>query len=158
MTVTSDPWVSELIRSVGAYYRWGAGTLGDGPKRWPQGPFDCSGYVQAAWLAMGIIRPNAWDDPRTAYVEDDTGSLGLANACDPLPGSLAEQIKAARVGDLAYYPGHVMLCIGDGMCIGASGGDSETKSNTNRGRVQVVPIDYRRDIVVVGRLKDEYRA
>ena len=156
--------VLELLRALGVPYVWGGGALADGPETWPEGArvqvpggyvrgWDCSGFAQAALLALGQVRPDAWPDIR---------AHDLANACDPVhPGE-------EQIGDLAFYGGedargksvisHVMVVLAAGLVIGATGGTSRTMGMDARACVAACPLRYRRDLVVVGRIKEEYRA
>jgi len=142
-----EPQVADLLCALGARYAWGAGTLEDAEGRWPGGPFDCSGFAQAALLRLGQVRPDAWHD-KSAH--------GLANACDPI--ALAD----AQLGDLAFYGRggrvtHVTVVLGSGVCIGANGGGSATHGDTPSACVQVRPIVYRNDFITIGRIKQEHR-
>lgn len=136
-----------LLEALGAPYWWGKGALRDGLAHWPQGPWDCSGYAQAALLVLEIVRPDAWGDVR---------AHDLAMACDPVAA------VDVVLGDLVFYglPGHishVMVALDARMCIGATGGTSRTLGDDPRACVAAVPIAYRRDLRVIGRLKAQYR-
>jgi len=141
-----DPQTADLLSALGARYAWGAGTLEDAAARWPAGPFDCSGFAQAALLRLGLVRPAAWHD-KSAH--------DLANACDPV------DLVDLRLGDLAFYGQrritHVTVVLGAGVCIGANGGGSNTHGDSPSACVQVRPIVYRTDFVTLGRIKQEYR-
>jgi cell wall-associated NlpC family hydrolase len=144
---TTDPQVYDLLRALGARYSWGAGDLRDAAGRWPAGPFDCSGFAQAALLRLRQVRPGAWHD-KSAH--------DLANACDPV------ELADAQLGDMAFYGrggriSHVTVVLGAGVCIGANGGGSNTNGNTPSACVQVRPIVYRSDFVTIGRIKQEHR-
>jgi cell wall-associated NlpC family hydrolase len=79
---------------LGDPYVWGA----NGPNA-----FDCSGFVQQAWLAAGV------SIPRTSYEE-----------WAQLPHVSVDQLQP---GDLLFFepdsqgPGHVALYVGDGMYV-----------------------------------------
>lgn len=149
--------VLDLLRGLGVRYVWGAGSLAEvvaEPALWPGGcraveggvGWDCSGWAQAALWRLGIVRPGAWSDVR---------AVDLANASDPVhPGE-------ERLGDLAFYGrpivSHVMVCLGGGMVVGASGGTSSTHGGDPRAVVACVSLAYRRDLITVGRLKAAYR-
>ena len=139
-----DPRVLLLLQAIGAPYAWGSGDLGNARQLWPDGPFDCSGFAQACLVALGMVRPRAWND---------LSARGLADACDSV------ELEEARIGDLAFYGSgvtHVTVCIGAGMTIGANGGGSKTNADDPRARVQIRPIVYRNDLVTVGRLKAKF--
>ena len=143
-----SPQLVTLLEALGARYWWGAGALSDGLSSWPRGPFDCSGFAQIALLKLGIVKPNAWGD---------LAAHDLAYACDPVA------LGHERLGDLVFYGhpehiGHVAVCIGNGMAIGANGGGPQTKGQDPRACVQVRPVVYRNDFVTIGRLKPEYRS
>ena len=136
-----------LLSSLGSRYSWGAGTLSDAVERWPGGPFDCSGFAQSALRELGHLRGDAWYD-KSAH--------DLANACDPVEPDRYE------LGDLAFYKGgklitHVTVYLGGGMTIGCNGGGSRTRGNNPKACVQVRPVGYRNDFLVMGRLKSRHR-
>lgn len=85
--------------------------------------------------------------------EPDRDALALANASSPVAS------KDARLGDLAFYGqpvSHVMVCLGAGWVIGPRGGGSATTGNDPKAFVDLKPLIYRDDFVVVGRLKPEF--
>ena len=146
-----DQRVDQLLRSWGVPYSWGAGQARDvaairdgapppaglkGGRGW-----DCSGFAQAALAFLGILDAKAPD--RTA-----AGLFGITRA---IP------VEDARLGDLSFYGAaghisHVMLCLGFGACIGASGGGSQTNGDNPRAFVDVKPITYRSDFRGVRRM------
>jgi cell wall-associated NlpC family hydrolase len=155
-----------LCEAIGAYYSWGAGDLANGLEGWPMGVpgvkggvgWDCSGFAQACLLKLGIVRPEAWND---------LSAHALANACNPVytPEDHHRAMLRANVGDLCFYKSsrseritHVTVYLGDGMCIGANGGGSGTNADNVNARVQVRPVRYRKDLIVIGTLKPEFRA
>lgn len=145
MIDVNDNRVLRLLSAVGTPYHYGKGDLINA--KWPPGPCDCSGFAQAALLALGNVRPTAWSDLTAA---------ALLTKCDRIA------LDQARVGDLAFYGSesrisHVTVCIGGGMTIGANGGSPSTKGDDERACVQVRPIRYRSDFVSVGRLKPAFR-
>lgn len=143
------PGMALIFSTVGTRYWWGKGNLTTPLVEILQGA-DCSGYAMVMLREIGIVRPDAWFD---------TTATELANACDPVATNLAD------LGDLVFYGTgsgdrpvtHVMVYIGDGMVIGASGGNSKTKGNDPNAVVQVRPAGYRKDLLVIGRLKSEFR-
>jgi cell wall-associated NlpC family hydrolase len=136
--------LEELMNGAHGWpYAWGGGApstpWADGPKG-----VDCSGFVQMALVRLGYLDSGA----------TDRGARALADGCVPV--SLGEQ----EPGDLAYYPGHVMLVCGppgqDGHApvIGASGGTSDTHGDDPKAYVKVFDTGaYRRDFVTYMRLK-----
>lgn len=158
MIDTLDARVQLLLTSIGAPYSWGAGRL-QGAEIAPASGvpglgggrgWDCSGYAQWALVQLSLVRPDAWYD----LTADD-----LRRVCDEVPGS------RYAVGDLALYGSrshvsHVMVVLGGGlfpMVIGASGGGRATNGNNPRACVQVRPLTYRTDLVMVGRIKPQWR-
>jgi len=143
--VTIYDALDDLIdTSLGWPYAWGGGSPST---PWTDGArgVDCSGYVQMCLVLLGIL-----SDTSTR-----TNSLGLANGSDAVP------VGQQRVGDFAYYPGHVMLVAGppgpDGhsAVIGASGGDSSTHGDDPNARVKLFrnAATYRGDFVCYARIK-----
>ena len=63
----------------------------------------------------------------------------------------------AALGDLAFYGSpahvsHVMVCLGDGVVIGACNGTSKTNGDDPKAFVQLQRLHYRDDLVSVGRI------
>jgi cell wall-associated NlpC family hydrolase len=138
--LVADPKVRALLATLGTPYHWGRGSPAT---QWPPGPCDCSGFAQAALVMLGLLRSS----------EPDRTALALANASSPVAS------KDARLGDLAFYGNpvsHVMVCLGAGWVIGPRGGGSATTGNDSRAFVDLKPLVYRDDFVVVGRLKPEF--
>lgn len=121
---TRPPTIQRLMKTalhlIGSPYLWGA----KGWQRWTAGgvetlerqAFDCSGFYTHCLSAVGG--------------ED----LRFSHNTDRLWAELAP-IDVPRFGALAFYGGsgpadvsHVMLCVGGGLVVGASGGDSSTTS------------------------------
>lgn len=129
--------------SLGWPYWYGRG----GPSTpWWEGAegVDCSGYAQMVLVQLGKLDATA----------TDRSARALADACDPV--ALGDQ----QPGDLAYYPGHVMVCAGppaaDGHCpvAGASGGTSDVHGDDPDARVKLFASGlYRGDFVTYMRLK-----
>jgi cell wall-associated NlpC family hydrolase len=146
-----DPKVVLLLRAWGTPYSWGAGQARDvvtlhGAAPPPKGlkggrGWDCSGFAQAALALLGLLDPKAIDHT-AASLWSITKPILLADA---------------RLGDLAFYGAnghitHVMVCLGDGACLGASGGGSATNGDNPRAFVDAKPIGYRSDLRGVRRL------
>lgn len=92
---TADP-VAEAERFLGVPYLWGGKTsLG----------IDCSGLVQTACHAAGMIAPRDSDMQEKALGE----ALAIPN--DP---------ASYQRGDVLFWPGHVALCQGEGRMIHAT--------------------------------------
>lgn len=148
---TTDPRVLDLLAAWGSPYAWGKGEPNTSRSMWPRGPWDCSGWAQAALVFLGAL-------PETAI---DRSAAALAMACDPVAEA------DAALGDLAFYGrdgsgkariSHVTVCLGGGVCIGANGGGSSTHADNPAAYVKLERLRYRSDLVVIGRLKAEFRA
>ena len=139
-----NPRVQTLLAAIGTPYAWGSGDLVNAS--WLAGSYDCSGFAQAALLELGLVEPGSWTD-KTAH--------DLARVCDPI------NIGHEEPGDLGFYGAkkitHVMVCLGNGMAIGANGGTSKTHGDDPKACVQVRPVNYRRDLMVIGRIKKQYQ-
>lgn len=138
-----DGDAAELADSIGWPYWYGAGTPAT-PWADGAGGVDCSGYAQMALVRLGLLDPSA----------PDRSAASLADDSDPL------EVGEQRPGDLAYYPGHVMVVAsspgGDGhsAVIGASGGHVYTFGNDPDARVKVFDSAlYRDDFVTYMRLR-----
>ena len=141
----------EFFESIGVPYAWGAGDVRNS-NEFPRGVvtpnskgirgYDCSGFVIAALVRLGIMDPTK--------VADDLHSSALVNMSLP--------VYELEPGDVLYYPGHVMLYIGRGMCMGATGGRSNTHGTDPNACVKVLPITYSGGLVCGCRLKQEYRS
>lgn len=132
-----------IIKSIGWPYYWGRGK--------PSMPFeygingvDCSGYVQMALVYLGKLSSNA----------KDRGALDLADDSNPI------QVGSQEPGDMAYYPGHVMLVAskpgadGHSAVIGASGGGPTDYGNNPNARVKLFTSAlYNKNFVTYMRLK-----
>jgi cell wall-associated NlpC family hydrolase len=134
---------TKITDAIGWPYWWGKGDPGT---PWADGRkgVDCSGFAQMALVKLGELDAGA----------KDRGAAQLANDSNPV------QLGKQRVGDLAYYPGHVMVVAGppggDGhsAVIGASGGGSSTKGNDPNARVKLFNSGaYRSDFVTYMRLR-----
>lgn len=127
------PEVIDFLRCIGVTYWYGAGRPST---PWPPTKVDCSGWVLMSWVRLDLL-------PAT---EGDHGAMDIAN-------SMCVETKEPRLGDVAIYPGHVMLCLGGPWVIGASGGDSTTHGNDPKACVQLHRFDYRHDFKCFGRLR-----
>lgn len=132
--IAKFPVVARILGTIGSPYWYGRGT--------PASPFesirsgsDCSGFLQICMVLLGLI-PSTLKDRGAAQLADDS-----------------VQVKEPRLGDFAYYPGHVMLCLGGQWVIGATGGDKTTLGNDPKACVQIKRFDYRPDFVCFCRLK-----
>ena len=134
-----DERLYDLLSAWGAPYSWGAGGPSHGYDAWPGGArgvaggigWDCSGFVQAALVRLGLLFPGA---PRRS-------AAGLYDLSAPVP------LGQERMGDLAFYgPGgrvaHVMLVLAPGVVYGARGGVSGTNADDPRAYVQIEPVTY----------------
>lgn len=145
----SDQRVVELLELYGVPYSFGAGkpsdAAGDWPPPLPKGSrggagYDCSGFVQVALVHLGLLPVKA----------PDRCAAALWDAAMVLP------IQEARLGDMAFYGSarvsHVMLCLGDGVVMGARGGYSVTNGDDPDAYVDLEPIRYRKDLRGVRRM------
>ena len=126
--------VDYLASKVGTPYIWG----GKDPKK----GLDCSGAVTCAYENSGFARPGA----RYKY-----GSADLHKKLEPT--------TSPKKGDLVFYGkngkvNHVMMVVGDGRVIGATGGGSSTKTPDDAMKigacVKYKPMDYRKDLISYG--------
>ena len=133
-----------VLKLVGCPYIWG------GPNPWTG--FDCSGFVVWVFQVFGMLPAGDWT------------AAGLRAQFSPMKDKAAEHIE---LGDLAFYGAdpqhitHIMLGLGNGLVIGASGGGHLTTTTEEARRigaqVKVKPLCYRADLVGVlgtGRLFD----
>lgn len=109
-----------LLGALGWPYKFGGQAATPTWARGPEG-VDCSEFAALALHRMGLW-PASWGSFRQIPARE------LANKwCDAVAWG------KQRPGDLAYYPGHVMVVLsyprsdGDSEVIGASGGDSDTQ-------------------------------
>lgn len=139
------PFTTLALATLGALYGWACGTPQDARRRWPSGPYDCSGHAQAVLVMAGILPADA----------PDRNALALANICDPVDRADLEIL------DLVFYGEgitHVAVYVGGGMVNTMSGGGSQTHGDDPNACSQARPIDYRKDRKVCGRIKTEHRA
>lgn len=126
---TRDWIVNLALKLQGIPYIWGGSTVNG---------FDCSGFIIWVLQVFEILPSGDW----TAQGLSKTFEKTL----DPKPG------------DLVFYGRervtHVMMYMGAGMCVGASGGDSSTTSaeaaNQKGAKVKVKSVTYRSDLVSYG--------
>lgn len=122
--------------ALDSLYSWGGGRE---EGAWPLGPFDCSGFVDAALRVAGAELP--W-----ARTSASSATMYAALEVNPLePGEEAPE------GAIVFYgsgkPSHVMLSVGQGV-IGASGGDSKTFGDDPDARVKTFSSAwYRADVL-----------
>lgn len=144
----TDERVADLMSAWGVPYVWGAGGPSAANSSWPDGAvslsdgadpnavgWDCSGFAQAALVRLGLLLARA---PRL-------NASALYARCTITVSTGTEQL-----GDLAFYGqggvAHVMLCLGGGVVIGATGGDHLTRGDQPRAFVQLQRINYRTDL------------
>ena len=138
-----DADVEELLDAVGAPYFFGRGSPSTPWSELDDG-VDCSGFAQIALVRLGLLDADA----------TDRGARELADDSDPV------ELGHQEPGDLAYYPGHVMVVVGypdeDGHSpvLGASGGDATTFGGDENAYVKLFDRgDYRDDFVTYMRLR-----
>ena len=123
LSVTCDP---VLATALGWPYWFGKGSPST---PWESGNqvVDCSGFAQMALVKLNLLSSSA----------ADRGARTLADQSDPV------ELGQQRIGDLAYYPGHVMVVCGragpDGHSpvIGASGGGQFDLGNNPNARIKL---------------------
>jgi cell wall-associated NlpC family hydrolase len=99
-----------------------------GTNRFGQGFFDCSGFVSAAFGALGIEVPTTTD----AMFRDDTFSRFFV--------SDQFDVSDDRAGDVLLMDGHVALSAGNGVIIHASGGQLIEESIPSWVRIGVLGV------------------
>lgn len=119
---------------AGTFYLWG----GAGPNRDGSFGFDCSGFIIFLLKPFGLLPERG-----------DWTAQQLA--------AMFRKTAAPEPGDLTFYGlseqriTHVMLYVGNGQVLGATGGDRRTKTPADaRGRGAMVaakPVGYRKDFV-----------
>lgn len=144
-TMDRYPVITSLLRCIGIPYWYGRGA--------PMTPWfemrrgvDCSGFVAMSWVHAGLYRTTEPDRRATASTPD---RLSLADIC--------VETKTPKFGDVAIYPGHVMLCLDDRLVIGASGGTRTTLGDDPHACVDMHRFDYRHDFICFGTLGPEHR-
>ena len=125
-----------VLKMLGCPYVWG------GQNPWTG--LDCSGFVVWVFQVFGLLPSGDWT----------AAGLRAYFATDP-----EKAADAVELGDLVFYGAdpqhitHIMLGLGDGLVIGASGGGHLTATAEEARRigaqVKVKPIRYRADLVSV---------
>ncbi len=152
-----DERVLDALKAHFVPYSYGAGKPSDGWDNWPAGAiggagmnagkgargWDCSGFAQALLVRWHMLPADA----------PDRNAAALASQL--APRKITEE--NARLGDLAFYGtsrgiSHVMVCLGYGAVIGASGGGSLTNGDNPNAYVRLQPLRYRPDLVCIGRI------
>ena len=137
-----DAAALDILGCVGVPYAWAVGTPGT---PWPPVQSDCSGFAQMVLVRGSQLR-------RT---EPDRSAAGLADVCDPV------KPQETKLYDLLFYGGHhvshVMVAIGGGWVVGASGGGPNTHGDDSRAFVKLERWDYRGDCITGGRIKAAFR-
>lgn len=126
--------VELALKLVGTPYIWGGAC--------PWVGLDCSGFVVWVYQVFGILPSGDW----TAQ-----------SLREHFWGAVHQEVSEFRPGDLVFYGvstnsiSHVMLFLGGGLVIGASGGDHTTTTREEACRrgaaVKVKPLNYRHDFV-----------
>lgn len=115
MPITSQraAFLQAVLAQMHAPYRWGA----KGQRASTDGPrlFDCSGLVTWALHQVGGPDWRATHNTDRLWAE----CAPVASVADLLPGDL---VLYGKAGD----PDHVMVHVGAGVVVGASGGGSKT--------------------------------
>lgn len=125
---------------IGIPYHWGGEN--------PISGFDCSGFVQEVLAAYGMDPP---DDQTAQGLYNHFKKLGYGMGAAPCAlvfyGSSIESIT------------HIMICIDDQFCVGATGGGSKTvnlaAADSSNAFVKIRPILYRKDIVAIVKIFPE---
>lgn len=87
----------QSFKFLGERYGWGH----------DYGTRDCSGFVSEVYRSMGLLLPrNTSDQERSLAYDREPFAATLSR------DQRIEKIKRARIGDLIYIPGHVMMVIG----------------------------------------------
>ena len=121
------------LRLVGEPYIWGAEN--------PALGFDCSGFACFVLQIFGVLS-EARRNAQALY--DNYQGLGTVT------------ISEAKLGDLVFYAPdgkavhHVMVALGNDLCVGADGGDQTTttleEAHRRGASVHVRHISYRHDL------------
>lgn len=144
-----DERILELLQAWGVPYSYGAGKPSDGLKDdWFLGVkgirggigYDCFGFVQVALVRLGKLSPQAQD-------------LSVAGGWDR-----SELVKdLPQLGDIAFYgktsPTHAMLCLGNGVVMGATGGYPGTNGDLSTAYVSLERLTYWSQLLCVRRLR-----
>jgi len=126
--------VNLALKLVGCPYIWGGSN--------PWTGFDCSGFVVWVYQVFGLLPSGDWTAQRLYKY---------------FVARLPEHSSGTKPGDPVFYGEsteritHVMLSIGGGLCVGASGGDHTTTTLEEARRrgamVKVKPLTYRTDLI-----------
>ena len=131
-----------IMSSLNWTYFYGSGSPST---PWSEGGagVDCSGYAQMVLVKLGKLLSTA----------TDRGALDLANASNPVA------VGSQTVGDMAYYPGHVVIVAsepgkdGHSMVIGARGNPWDFGNNPDSKVKLYSSALYRSDFSTYMRLK-----
>lgn len=119
-------------------YIWGGNFPGKGS--------DCSGFVCFLLQSHGILKPS--ED-----LNSDTLLSRFPRVKNPAPGCLVFYGKPIVT--------HVMFCLNDFVCIGASGGNRQCVSadiaERQEARIMIKPIDYRPDLLGFNNPLDKFQ-
>lgn len=144
-TIDRYPVITSLLRCIGIRYWYGRGSPRTPWEEMRRG-VDCSGFVSMALVRAGYYRTT---EPDRRATDSAANPKSLADIC--------VATKVPKFGDIAIYPGHVMLCLDDRLVIGASGGTSTTLGDDPHACVDLHRFDYRHDFVCFGTLRPEHR-
>lgn len=97
LPMTSQAIVAQSFKFLGERYGWGH----DYNAR------DCSGFVGEVYRSFGVLMPR-----NTGAQATSPALAGVALTADDDHARRVALLRATRVGDLVYIPGHVMLVIG----------------------------------------------
>jgi cell wall-associated NlpC family hydrolase len=126
--------VNLALKFQGIPYIWGGSN--------PHVGFDCSGFCIWILQVFNVIPSGDWT------------AEGLRQHFTPI-----QEGTTFREGDLVFYgtktgATHVMMSIGNGLCIGASGGDhtcvTEEIAKQKGAMVKIKQVHYRTDLIGIG--------
>lgn len=127
--------VNLALKFQGIPYIWGGSN--------PHVGFDCSGFCIWILQVFNVLPSGDW-------------------TADGLMHAFPNHTVDIQPGDLVFYGAnnkatHVMMCIGSGMCVGASGGDhtciTEEIAKQKGASVKIKRIDYRSDYIQYGTIE-----
>ena len=97
LAATRGNLIRQSFKFIGERYGWGHDYNGR----------DCSGFVSEIYRSLGVILPrNTGEQQRTQNYRR------IAFTPQMTPAQRLDQIRALRIGDLVFIPGHVMLVVG----------------------------------------------